>query len=45
MHPLMLSYFSESRRVDVEKMRRNLGVTLRFPTLEEGLRASLQQSH
>lgn len=43
MHPLMLSYFSESRRVDVEKMRRVLGVALRYPTLEEGLRASLQQ--
>ncbi len=42
MHPLMLSYFSESRRVGTEKMRRELGVTLRYPTLEEGLRASLQ---
>lgn len=43
MHPLMLSYFSESRRVDVSKMQRELGVALRYPTLAEGLRASLQQ--
>jgi nucleoside-diphosphate-sugar epimerase len=43
MHPLMLSYFSESRRVDVGKMQRELGVSLCYPTLEEGLRASLRQ--
>ena len=43
MHPLMLSYFGESRRVDTGKLRRELGVTLRYPTLEEGLLASLRQ--
>jgi nucleoside-diphosphate-sugar epimerase len=43
MHPLMLSYFSESRQVDVARMAR-LGVTLLYPTLEEGLQASLRRS-
>lgn len=41
MTPLMLSYVTESRRMDNRKMRDKLGVTLRYPTLEEGVRASV----
>ena len=37
----MLSYLDESRRVDNRRMREELGVTLLYPTLEVGLRASL----
>ena len=36
----MLSYLSESKRVDNRKMREELGVTLLYPTLESGLAAS-----
>jgi len=38
MTPLMLSYIVESRRMDNRKMLRELGVTLRYPDLESGLR-------
>ncbi|AJE04926.1 SDR family oxidoreductase [Geobacter pickeringii] len=41
MTPLMLSYVTESRRMDNRRMREKLGVTLRYPTLEEGVRASV----
>lgn len=41
MSPLMLSYSSESRIVDNSKMLARLGITLRYPTLAEGLPASL----
>jgi nucleoside-diphosphate-sugar epimerase len=37
----MLSYLSESKRVDNRKMREELGVALLYPTLETGLAASL----
>ena len=33
----MMSYLTESRRVDNSKMLRDLGVKLRYPTLEKGL--------
>jgi nucleoside-diphosphate-sugar epimerase len=33
----MMSYLTESRRVDNSKMLRELGVTLKYPTLTEGL--------
>jgi nucleoside-diphosphate-sugar epimerase len=39
MSPLMLSYVSESRRMDNRKMLEKLGVTLRYPTLAEGIKA------
>lgn len=39
MPPLMLSYFSESRRMDNSKMLSKLGIELLYPTLEEGLKA------
>lgn len=41
MSPLMLAYVSESRVVDNSLMLERLGVTLRYPTLAEGLKASL----
>ncbi|TFH30294.1 MAG: SDR family oxidoreductase [Deltaproteobacteria bacterium] len=37
MSPGMLSYLSESRRVDVRRMREELAVTLRYPDLAAGL--------
>lgn len=41
MSPLMLSYVRETRIVDSSRMIERLGVRLRYPTLEEGLAASL----
>ncbi|BCR03472.1 NAD(P)-dependent oxidoreductase [Desulfuromonas versatilis] len=43
MTPLMLSYLTESRRMDNRKMLEKLGVKLRYPSLEQGLKASLAQ--
>ncbi|WP_432821154.1 SDR family oxidoreductase [Trichloromonas sp.] len=43
MTPLMLSYLTESRRMDNSRMLNRLGVRLRYPTLAEGLKASLEQ--
>jgi nucleoside-diphosphate-sugar epimerase len=37
----MLTYLAESKRVDNSLLRQELGVTLRYPTLAEGLAASL----
>jgi nucleoside-diphosphate-sugar epimerase len=37
MSPGMLSYLSESRRLDARRMREELGVTLRYPGLAAGL--------
>lgn len=42
MPPLMLSYISESRIVDNSRMLEQLGVTLHYPTLAEGLPASTE---
>lgn len=41
LSPGMLSYMGESRRLSNAKMIRELGVELRYPTLAEGLPASL----
>jgi nucleoside-diphosphate-sugar epimerase len=41
MTPLMLSYVSESRVVDSSRLFRRLGVTLRYPNLQDGIRASV----
>lgn len=41
LSPGMLSFVRESRRLDIRRMRRELGVSLRYPTLAEGLRSSL----
>ncbi|MCP3672037.1 MAG: SDR family oxidoreductase [Gammaproteobacteria bacterium] len=37
----MLSYMRESRRLDNSKIRSDLGITLEYPTLEQGLPACL----
>jgi hypothetical protein len=39
MNPLLFSYNSESRRIDNRRMREELGVELRYPTLAAGLAA------
>lgn len=41
MTPLMLSYVTESRRMGNAKMLRKLGIKLLYPTLQEGLKASV----
>jgi len=44
MTPLMFSYMTESRRIDNSRMLAKLGIKLQYPTLREGLKASLQKS-
>jgi len=39
MSPLAKSFWQECRRVRNDKLKRTLGVTLRYPTYREGLRA------
>ncbi|MFN4016845.1 MAG: SDR family oxidoreductase [Reyranella sp.] len=39
MSPMARSFYSESRRVRNEKLKRELGVVLRHPTYREGLKA------
>ena len=39
MSPLALSFWQDCRRVKNDKLKRDLGVTLRYPTYREGLRA------
>ena len=41
MSPLMFSYVSESRVVDNSRMIEQLGIALRYPSLKEGIDASL----
>jgi nucleoside-diphosphate-sugar epimerase len=43
MNPMMLSYLSESRRMDNSKMLKDLGITLLYPDLESGLRNIVAQ--
>jgi hypothetical protein len=39
MSPLAKSFWQECRRVNNDKLKRELGVALRYPTYREGLRA------
>jgi nucleoside-diphosphate-sugar epimerase len=39
MSPMALSFWQECRRVKNDKLKRELGVSLRYPTYREGLRA------
>jgi len=39
MSPLALSFWQECRRVKNDRLKRELGVSLRYPTYREGLRA------
>jgi nucleoside-diphosphate-sugar epimerase len=41
MSPMALSFWDECRRVRNDKLKRELGVRLRYPTYREGLRALL----
>jgi len=41
MSPLMLSYVSESRRMDNGKMLAKLGIKLLYPTLADGIKGSM----
>lgn len=43
MSPLAKSFWQECRRVRNDKLKRELGVALRYPTFREGLRALFQQ--
>ncbi len=43
MSPLAKSFWLECRRVRNDKLKRALGVTLRYPTYREGLRALFEQ--
>jgi nucleoside-diphosphate-sugar epimerase len=43
MSPLALSFWQECRRVKNEKLKRELGVSLLYPTYREGLRALFEQ--
>ena len=40
--PERLSFLNESRRVGNERMRRHLGVALKYSDIEAGIRASLE---
>jgi nucleoside-diphosphate-sugar epimerase len=39
MSPVVMSFLSESRRLDNDRLRRELRLSLRYPTVREGLRA------
>jgi nucleoside-diphosphate-sugar epimerase len=41
MSPLALSFWQDCRRVRNDKLKRELGVSLRYPTYRDGLRALL----
>ena len=43
MSPLALSFWQECRRVRNDKLKRELGVALRYPTYREGLRALFEE--
>ncbi|PLX92618.1 MAG: NAD(P)-dependent oxidoreductase [Desulfuromonas sp.] len=44
LSPLMISYFSESRRLDNRRMHERLRVSLRYPRLAEGLAALVAET-
>jgi nucleoside-diphosphate-sugar epimerase len=43
MSPMAMSFWQECRRVKNDKLKRELGVSLRYPTYREGLRALFEQ--
>jgi nucleoside-diphosphate-sugar epimerase len=43
MSPMALSFWQECRRVRNDKLKRELGVTLRYPTYREGLQALFEE--
>ena len=44
LSPMARSFYAESKRVRNDKIKRDLGVTLRYPDYREGLRALLDQA-
>ena len=42
LSPALLSFLEESRRLSNERMSRELGVQLRYPDLDSGLPACLE---
>ena len=42
--PAMRGFLTESRRVDVTRMREELGLVPRYADLDAGIRASLEQT-
>jgi hypothetical protein len=38
MNEMALSFYGESKRVRNDRLKRELGVTLRYPSFREGLR-------
>ena len=45
MSPLAKSFWQECRRVNNDKLKRELGVTLRYPTYREGLTTLFEREH
>jgi len=45
LSPGMLSFVQESRRLDITRMRRELGVNLRYPTIAEGIADCRAREH
>jgi nucleoside-diphosphate-sugar epimerase len=43
MSPMALSFWQDCRRVNNDKLKRELGVVLRYPTYREGLRALFEE--
>jgi hypothetical protein len=43
MTPLMLSYLTETRRMDNRRLLERLGITLHYPDLESGLKNVVAQ--
>jgi nucleoside-diphosphate-sugar epimerase len=43
LSPMARSFYADNRRVDNARIKRELGVRLRYPTYREGLRAILEQ--
>jgi hypothetical protein len=41
LSPMLLSFMSESRRLDNRRLKRELRLKLRYPTVREGLVADL----
>jgi dTDP-4-dehydrorhamnose reductase len=44
MSPMALSFWQDCRRVNNDKLKRELGVALRYPTYREGLRALFEET-
>jgi nucleoside-diphosphate-sugar epimerase len=43
LSPMARSFYADNRRVDNARIKRELGVTLRYPTYRDGLRGILEQ--